>query len=163
MAITRVTKMVAGSYTATFNAEDLGETANGFEIRGDVMLDPVRADTSGDVSIDAIVRGVNASLSASLESFGADAMPSMLGAGSSDGLIEGVSDAVGYMVVANDLAKQTVLTPSAGLPENAARKIYTFKYSFPTSKSFTASSRLRVMPVNWMVFPDDDGVLYTTS
>lgn len=164
-------QVVAGRYTATFNAAALGQTAEGIRISHQFFKRMVHGDAGGDTPQNAIYRGREQFLNFRLieaASAGITAMIDPYAATPGTPLTLGVIGQidVAYGSVAG-VAKQVVLTALAGTPAatvgpaTITLPLCVLAENFPVEALLGPD--LREIPVRLRVYPNSSGVFGTQS
>jgi hypothetical protein len=149
---------VAGYYTCSWAAADLGITEAGWELVPSLSYEDIKGDQLADTIIDGIWRGWNLSLRATLIEWTpagrlACQYPASIATADVGNYV--VQD-IGKTIIGGGFAKQLILTPVANINSNL--KTYTFKYCAPSPNSghggFRMSSNHRKIMVDLRVYPD---------
>ena len=160
-------EFVAGHYTSTWNAVDLGKTEVGFSLRPMWYKEDIRIDDFGDTTVDGIFRGANVRLSFELIQWGEAGVQNLVWHYMK---VVGTTPAIGSIDVAKvgqpiaEWMAQLVLTPVSAV--NLSLKTYTFPLCAPDTDhgAFNLNSRLRRATCNLIVYPNlTTGVLFTSA
>lgn len=111
--------ITSGSYTATYNALDLGYTADGYRMECISGRKAVTVDSFGDMEIDGVQRGVNCFLEMILKEWqddvsGSEGRAQLMWPYSSNYM--GALETIGHLEVVSSMAKALVMTVTAGTP-----------------------------------------------
>lgn len=155
---------VAGHYTVTYNAQDLGTTELGFDIRPVYYKEDIRIDDFGDTIVDGIYRGYNLRISCQLSEWAAAGREIIQFPFDkfSDGAVLGTIQDVGKTLVF--FAKQMVFTPVANINVNSLT--YAFPLTVPEGDhgGWTFNTKLRRVTINMLVLPNRaTGLLFTET
>jgi hypothetical protein len=142
---------VAGPYSATFDAADVGITENGYELQQECNLQEISgSDAYGDSVIDAVFRGGNVHLQFESKAYKAGSIAAAWPYAAQGVLC--ATTGVGTLV-SDNLAKATVLTKrlSATAPATLTASKSALAPNFPVRLLF--DSRLRQVPVRKRLYP----------
>lgn len=156
---------IAGEYTSTYDAVDLGETEGGFTLENTMLAEPIVADNMGQTVQDLVYQGQSAFISfvslepdkaAILEAF----HPFWASAAVTDMLkISDSTNVIGQLGTA--VAKALVLTVVANTPAAGTGGIATITLdkailapNFP--KQLLFATRTRRLPLRFQLLPFDD-------
>lgn len=145
---------IAGRYSGTYNAVDVGITENGYELQQESNVQEITpSDAYGDSVIDSIYRGGNVFLQFEGKAYKAGALTPFWPWGSL-----GVQGVIGRL--ASDVAAAQVLTATASTPAAAAPATLTgtkalLAANFPARLLY--SSVLRTVPIRLRIYPYDSG------
>ena len=155
---------IAGHYHATFNAQDIGTTEQGFVLRPVYYREDIRIDEYGDTVVDGIFRGFSIGVSCQLSEWTATGRAGIQFPFGSVGQI----DNVGKTIIGAGYAKPLVLTPGnvAGYTLNStgtATDTFTVSYTAPDGQhgGWNLNTKLRRVDINLVAFPRRaDGVVF---
>lgn len=154
------TKYIAGHYTATWDGSVVGETLSGFFIQVQDFVDPVRTEDNGDVQVDGVIRGSQATVTTTLTQWNQPAVAKLLWW--INNAAEGTIANTGMLVCKHGFAKPLVLTPS--YDDNNEKDIYTFPLTYPNNpRDFNLQNRLRTMRLSLIALPDATNRIYIPS
>lgn len=162
---------IAGRYTGTYNAVDVGICKEGYELELDTELDDIgETDAWGGTVIDGIWRGGNCHLQFTSEEAGAGALASFwpyggaLGSAGVLGILVDTAAATPFPMgqLASNIALAMLLTVVAGTP--AAASIATLTASKALlAKNYNGkllfNSKLREVPVRLRCYPYTSGTV----
>lgn len=161
--------LVAGRYSCTWNSVDTGYTRSGFELAFEFKHEVIEeTDLYGMTTIDTVVRGCDATLTATLKEYkaGSTALLWALGGGT---LGKVFTAAVPCGVFASDKALALVLTSTANTPAAAAPATLTASKAWIAPRynpRIILDSRLREVPIQMQLFPyasSTDIILFSTT
>lgn len=161
--------LIAGRYSCTWNAVDTGYTRQGFELEflyKHEILD--ESDLYGQSTVEAVIRGCDGFLSASLREYkaGSTAILWPIGGGS---LGKVFTAAKPCGILATDQALSLVLTATANTPAAAAPATLTASKAWIApnyNPRILLDSRLREVPIRMQLFPyasSTDIILFSTT
>ena len=149
---------IAGRYTTTYNAVDVGMTKEGYEIEQEMELDDIgETDAWGATVIDAIWRGGQCHMQFTSEEYKAGALSAFWPLGTIGNLVTPTTQPIG--ILASSMTKATVLTSVAGTPAAGSTGL---GVTFSASQSLLAKnfngkllmhSKLREVPVRLKLYP----------
>lgn len=154
---------VAGHFSATFDAADMGTTEKGFQFRPVYHREDIKIDDFGDTIVDGIWRGYNLRMNCQLSEWAAAARERLqflfdyVDAGTI-----GTIQLIGQTLT--KFAKQMVMTPIAGINSNL--QTWTFPLVVPDTDhgAWNKSTTLKRVDVNTVVLPNrSTGVLFTKA
>jgi hypothetical protein len=152
---------IAGPYTVTYNAVDLGISEDGIELEHITYADLVRGDNQGDSVQDGVYRGGDMFLSLTLIEWDKDALHAAMNPYGSTVSTLGEMGQVGRLMM--NLAQQIVATPVAGT--TAASAALTGPVAMDTLTAakcilaenfpvrFQMATRLRKVPLRFRILP----------
>lgn len=151
---------IAGHYTATWNAVDIGSTETGFNIDETIHVQQIQSDDMGDVPIDGIGQGVEVQVSFDYIQYDVivAAMYAAQGAtvAGTVATFQGLTNSkVGYTMAG--LSKPLILTPVTGTPAQIldGMRVWTFPRAIIISNLRTLmASKLRRGPLTFHCYPD---------
>ncbi len=152
--------MVAGRYSATWDAVDIGFSRTGLELDFQFKQEVIdETDLYGMTTIDMIMRGADVHLSATLREWktGSKALLWAIGGGVLGKIF---SAAVPCGSFASDLASALVMTGTAGTTAQATLATLTGSKAFPAANfnpKILFDSRLREIPMRLILFPYASG------
>ena len=139
---------IAGHYTATWNAIDLGTTETGYEIMVHQHEIGVKDDAFGEGDADMIQAGIDYEIQLTSIDW-----PLIQAALAGQNAIGATNDHVGVLL--STLGKTLVLTPAAGTSAAASGKTLTAtKAVLNGDYSWNKSHQLRKVPVRFRCLPD---------
>jgi hypothetical protein len=155
---------IAGAYSATWNAANIGRTESGFDVTQSFHDQPVIADSFGEMVVDFVQQGVDTIVNFTFIEY--DLLATAIfaqsgGAGLGNNL-------VGMVLVQQAIAKSLVLT-AIGTTTPAAASAGYKTWTFPNSIladdiSVLLSSKLRKGPARFRCFPTlATGIVYTVA
>lgn len=151
---------IAGPYTVTYNAVDIGITEDGAELEHTYYSELVRGDNYGDTVQDGVYRGGDCFVSMTLQEWDNAALHAAMNPFGSGAVPSGLSGQVGRLMTT--LAKPLVLTPVAGTTAATATVGATNARTFTAAKAILAenfpirfqfASRLRRVPLRFRILP----------
>ena len=159
--------IVAGSYAATYNGNDLGMVEDGFEIEETPLAELVRATDTGQSIRDGIYTGKNVTIDMVLLEWNLTGVGALWKPWATMGAVGGVGRQL------SDLAAQLVLTSNGDANQNLGTA--NVVVSLTAAKAIAApnfpvrwlmDARPRKLPVRLMLLPttvDNDLVNYVTA
>lgn len=148
--------LIAGRYSATYNAVDVGMTRQGHEVEVQLKQENIEeTDLFGLSFIDAIIRGGDAFYNAVFREYKAGSISVLTRPfGGTIGLMQNATYPAGRLF--SDVAQALVLTATAGTPAAAAPATLTaskalLAENYPVKIVF--DSRLRELPVRMRLGP----------
>lgn len=160
---------IAGRYSATFNAVDVGMSDQGFELEFRFKQEEIaESDLFGLSTIDMILRGADALLRASLKEYKTGSIAALwpIGGGT---LGKIASTAVPIGILASGMAQALVLTSTANTPAAAAPATLTASKACLApnyNPKILFDSRLRRVPIEMILLPSlsiGDLTVFTTT
>lgn len=152
---------IAGRYTATLNAQALGQTADGFRVSHSLFKRIITGDALAQTPQDAIVQGAEMFIATRLIEYNATgALNSMwpLSATIYDmGVIGRLDSAIADSLILTAVAS----TPAAATPATATFLLTTLAEGFPVELLFAPD--LREIPLRFRVYPNSSGVFGTQT
>jgi len=140
-------KFIAGHYTATWNALDIGSTTKGYLITPDHTREDIRIDDAPGIVWDGIYTGKQLTVTVDFTNAGAVGMDAMSWPTDT---AHNALDQMGQPW--SEFAKALVLTPVAGI--NSANKAITFgKAVLDGSYDFPLGNTLMVKRMRFRTFP----------
>lgn len=151
---------IAGRYSATFNAVDVGMSRQGFELEFRFKQEEIaESDLFGLTTIDMIMRGADAFLRATLKEYKTGSLAALWQIGGA-ALGKIASAAVPIGVLASSLAQALVLTSTAATPAAAAPATLTGSLACLApnyNPRIIFDSRLREVPIEMILLPSLSG------
>lgn len=140
---------VAGHYSMTWNALDIGTTEQGIQFNINLGGEEIRLDDLGDVVVDGINRGYNVTLAIELIKWDAAGIATLQFP--FDAGVPGQLDGIGKPW--SDYAKQLILTPTPGI--NTLAKTYTCPLAIPYGDhgGFNLNTKTKRMRANVRLLP----------
>jgi hypothetical protein len=161
--------LIAGRYSCTWNAVDTGYTRTGFELEFQYKHEVLdESDLYGLTTVDAVTRGCDGFLSATLREYKAGSTALLWPVGG--GVLGKVfSTAKPAGLLASDQALALVLTSTANTPAAAAPATLTASKAWIApnyNPRIILDSRLREVPIRMQLFPyasASDIILFSTT
>jgi len=146
--------LIAGRYSGTYNAVDVGITDDGYELEQSSSADMIdSSDAYGDSLLDWVYRGGEVSLSFTSKAYKAGAITPFWPWGAM-GVMLTAAAPLGRL--ASDVAKAMVLTATANTPAAAAPATLTGSLSILSPNSpakLLYNSKLRQVPIQLSLLP----------
>lgn len=151
---------VAGRYSATWAASDLGVTRRGWELDVEFKEEAINeTDLFGQAMVDAVMRGADVSLSAELTEWTTTTRAAMWHIGGGTwGRIATTAAPIG--ILKSSIAVALVLSSTANTPAAAAPATLTAAgavYAANANPRVVLDSRLRTIPMRWQFLPSYSG------
>lgn len=152
---------IAGQYTATWNANAVGQTADGFHLNWKFFKKLITGDNFAQTPQDAIYQGAEMFVGFTCIAYDAAAVQTLMWPYSAT---RWDMSTIGRTDVGSSLAKSLVLTAVAGTPAATLPASQTFLTSilaegFPVELLFAPD--LREVPLRLRVYPNSSGVFST--
>lgn len=152
---------IAGPYTATYDASDLGITQDGFRWSMTPLAQRIRGDNMGDTTQDAVHRGMSFTLEMILEEYDKAGIVKLLWPFHAT---FGNHGQAGKLYT--NLTKSLVLTAVAGTTASTVPATMTFPYAIVDpdfANTFNFEAKLRVLPVRLLILPNANNVFFTQT
>lgn len=145
---------IAGPYVATFNAQAMGQTAEGYRLSWEFFKRLITGDAFAEAPQDGVYRGAQMHLAATLIEYNAAAVAAAVWPYHATMWTTGQ---VGRLDVGTSLIKQIVLTAVAGTPAATVPATLTIPKAilaegFPVEILFAPD--LREVPLRFRAYPD---------
>lgn len=152
---------IAGRYTATLNAQSLGQTADGYRVSHSLFKRIITGDALAQTPQDAIVQGAEMFIATRLIEYnatgGLNAMWPLSSTIYDMGVIGRLDSAIADSLILTAVAS----TPAAATPATATFLLTTLAEGFPVELLFAPD--LREIPLRFRVYPSSQGVFGTQT
>jgi hypothetical protein len=151
---------IAGRFTATLNAQSLGQTADGYRVSHQSFARQITGDALADTPQDAIHRGAEMFVATRLIEYNAAGAANALwpfGTIYDMGVIGRLYSAIADSLILTAVAA----TPAAATPATATFLLTILAEGFPVELLFAPD--LREVPLRFRVYPNSSGVFGTQT